>query len=127
MMKKVSKTVLVLLVAIIVMSTMIPVFGATPAATKEEDSLVGKVNVSTDDAGGLLKIGGSILGIVQIVGIMIAVGMLIVLGIRYVIASANDKAEIKKSAVGYIIGAVIIFAAVGILTVIETFASNLGK
>ena len=116
MMKKVSKILPVLLVVIVAMSTMIPVFGAT--------SLVNDVEINTNNTEPLLEMGGSILGIVKVVGIMIAVGMLIVLGIRYVIASANDKAEIKKSAVGYIIGAVIIFAAVGILQVIETFASN---
>ena len=38
----------------------------------------------------------NIIGIVQVVGTAAAVVMLVVLGIKYVVASASEKAEIKK-------------------------------
>ena len=37
-------------------------------------------------------------------------------------AAAGDKADIKKSAVAYVVGAIVIFAVTGILGVIQQFA-----
>ena len=50
--------------------------------------------------------------------------MLIVLAIKYISAAPGDKAEIKKHAVVYVVGAVILFAATGILQIIRTFATQ---
>lgn len=66
----------------------------------------------------------NIIGIVQVVGTAAAVVMLVVLGIKYVIASASEKAEIKKSAPIYVVAAVFIFAAVNILAIIQDFATD---
>lgn len=65
-----------------------------------------------------------ILGIAQVVGVAVAVIMLIVLAIKYISAAPGDKAEIKKHAVVYIVGAVILFAATGILQIIKNFAGE---
>lgn len=65
-----------------------------------------------------------ILGIVQVIGIAIAVIMLIVLAIKYISAAPSDKADIKKSATAYIIGAVILFAASGVIQIIKNFAND---
>ena len=48
--------------------------------------------------------------------------MLIVLAIKYISAAPNDKAEIKKHAVVYVVGAVILFGATVILEIIKNFA-----
>ena len=66
----------------------------------------------------------AVLGWVQIIGIGVAVIMLIVLDIKYISAAPGDKAEIKKHAVEYVVGAVILFAASGILQIIKTFAEG---
>lgn len=66
----------------------------------------------------------NIIGIVQVVGTAAAVVMLVVLGIKYVVASASEKAEIKKSAPIYVVAAVFIFAAVNILAIIQDFAKD---
>ena len=66
----------------------------------------------------------TILGIVQVIGVAIAVIMLIVLAIKYISAAPGDKAEIKKHAVVYIVGAVVLFAASGLLQIIKSFATN---
>lgn len=65
-----------------------------------------------------------ILGIVQVIGIAIAVIMLIVLAIKYISAAPSDKADIKKSATAYIIGAVVLFAASGVIQIIKNFATD---
>ena len=50
--------------------------------------------------------------------------MLIVLAIKYISAAPSDKAEIKKHAVVYVVGAIVLFAASGILQIIKNFAGN---
>lgn len=67
----------------------------------------------------------AILSVVQVVGIGVAVIMLVVLAIKYISAAPNDKAEIKKHAVVYVVGAVILFAASGIIQIIKNFATNI--
>ena len=67
------------------------------------------------------KLGG-VIGIIQIVGTGIAVIGVIYLGIRYMVSSIEEKAEIKKKAIPYVIGAVIFFGATGILRLIASVA-----
>ena len=65
---------------------------------------------------------GVIINVAQIVGMGVAIIMLIVLAIQYIAASPEGKAEIKKNSTIYIVGAVILFAASGILGIIRKFA-----
>ena len=67
---------------------------------------------------------GSALVVVQVVGVGVAVIMLIVLAIKYISAAPSDKAEIKKHAVVYVVGAIVLFAASGILGLIRRFANT---
>ena len=68
-------------------------------------------------------IAGKFLSVAQIIGVAVAVIMLIVLAIKYISAAPNDKAEIKKHAVVYIVGAIVLFAASGILGLIKSMAT----
>ena len=65
-----------------------------------------------------------IIGIVQIIAGAAAVIMLIVLGIRYVSADPNGKADVKKMAITYVIGAVLLFGATGLLQILKQFAGD---
>lgn len=65
----------------------------------------------------------SIITITRTICMGVAITMLIVLAIKYMSAAPGDKATIKKSAVTYVVGAIVMFAAAGILTIIEQFAS----
>lgn len=67
---------------------------------------------------------GAIITIVQISGVGVAVIMLTVLAIKYMIASSGDKADIKKHATVYVIGAIVLFASTGILEIVKKFADN---
>ena len=76
-----------------------------------------------DDSGGAnesaKKILTSILDVVRIVGAAIAIIILMVIAAKYIMASAGDRADIKKYAINYVVGAVIFFAASGILGLIS--------
>ena len=61
-------------------------------------------------------------GILNTVGTIIAVGTLMIIGIRYMMAAPEEKADIKARSIPFAIGAVILFGAVNIVSLIETFA-----
>ena len=65
---------------------------------------------------------GGILGVVSVIGYTFAIGMLLYVGIKYVMASANEKADLKKGSISYVIGAVIIFGASAIIGILEDLA-----
>lgn len=73
------------------------------------------------------SIAGQILGVVQVIAVAVAVIMLIVLAIKYISSAPNDKAEIKKNAIVYVVGAIILFGAAGLLQLIQTFAKDAFK
>lgn len=81
-------------------------------------------NTSGDTATTFNSILNTILGIVQVIGVAVAVIMLIVLAIKYISAAPGDKAEIKKHAVVYIVGAVVLFGASGLLGIIKNFTAE---
>jgi len=65
-----------------------------------------------------------VIGIVQFICYAAAVILLIVLGVKWLVAAPDQKADIKKSAVIYVIGAVMVFAAGVILQVIRKVANQ---
>ena len=71
------------------------------------------------------KIFGAVKNIVQVVSLFIAVIMLLFVTIKYMVSSVSERAEIKKHAVVYVIGALIIFSVNGIITIIQKFSTNI--
>ena len=65
-------------------------------------------SITTETIG---KAGKNIISILQAVGVVLSVVVLIVIGIKYMMGSAEEKAEYKKTLMPYIIGAALIFAA----------------
>lgn len=65
-----------------------------------------------------------IIGLFEIVTVAVGIILLMVLGIKYMSAAPNEKAEIKKHAVVYIVGACMAFGARGITSIIKTFAEE---
>ena len=78
-----------------------------------------------DDSGAksaVSNIIGTIIDVARTIGVGVAIIMLIVLAIQYISASPEGKAELKKTATIYVVGAVVLFAASGILTIVKRFA-----
>lgn len=65
-----------------------------------------------------------VLTVVRNIGAGLAALILMVLGCKYMLASAGERAEIKKHAVTYVIGAIVLFASSAILEIIKKFALN---
>lgn len=64
-------------------------------------------------SGGDLPVGvaNGIFGALQVVAYFIAVGILLIYGIKWLLATANEKADLKKGFVNYVIGAIIVAGA----------------
>ncbi len=75
------------------------------------DNITGGENVAT--------IMASVLQVIRLAGAGIAVIMLLIIGIKYAIASVGERADIKKYAINYVIGALILFGASGILGIVQ--------
>lgn len=72
-------------------------------------------------------LGGKLMGVIQTAGVVIAVIILMVLGIKYMMGSAGEKAEYKKTMIPYLVGAILIFAASTIANVVYQFATSLNS
>lgn len=90
---------------------------ATSAFIKE--NFKGGNASEVEGSSAIVKILSAVLNIVRIVGAAVAVVVLMIIGAKYIVASAGDRADIKKYAMNYIIGAIILLGATGILSVIK--------
>lgn len=119
-MKKSIKVISTLLLTIMLVASIAgTVLAVDPNTVLNE--LNGNGNVQTND---LTKVGNNIVTIIQVVGIVIAVIVLLVIGIKYMMGSASEKAEYKKTMIPYIVGAVLIFAGTSLVRVIYSLSTS---
>ena len=59
----------------------------------------------------LKKSGNSLVRVISTIGVVVSVVALIAIGIKYMMGSAEERAEYKKSLLPYTIGAGLVFAA----------------
>lgn len=124
MVKKVIKILSILLLTVLIIN-MLSVLGlASFNSFKIGDLKPDDTTGATEAVTGLM---GSGIAVAQVIGTGVAVIMLIVLATKYMMAAPGDKADIKKHAVPYIVGAVILFASAAILEIIKNFAGNINS
>ena len=122
--KKIIKGITMLVMILTICSISVSVLAANPAADTTAitpSSINGNTDLKTDS---ISTIGNNIVKILQTAGVVLSVVILIVLGIKYMLGSAEEKAEYKKTMMPYVIGAALIFAASALAQVIYTFFSN---
>ena len=69
--------------------------------------------------------GQGIIKVITTVGSICSVVVLIMLGIKYMMGSAEEKAEYKKTMIPYLVGAVLIFAGTTIVNVVYQVVTGL--
>ncbi len=114
--KKLLKIITVVLMVIMIVSISI---SSLAASELQPGNLTGDKGAKGTEE--ITSVGNSIIGILQVVGIVLSVIVLIVLGIKYMMGSAEEKAEYKKTMMPYIVGAALIFAASAFAQVIYQF------
>ena len=112
-MKKSTKRIISLLLTL----SMLIIMGTTVFANNIP-------SIGTASNENLKKIGSNALGYVQWFGYAMAVGMLLYIGIKYMMASANEKADLKKGSISYVIGAIIVVAASTLFGILSSIAGE---
>lgn len=111
--KKLVKIFSILLIVIMLSSIALNVFALSPSDITSDSTVQGATEIT--------NVGKKVVGILRAVGVILSVIVLIVLGIKYMMGSAEEKAEYKKSMIPYIVGAALIFAASAFAQVIYQF------
>ena len=121
-MKKQVRIISVLLVIVTILAALSNVVLATDLSGKIDEIAKGNGSVATDK---VVNLGKTIVTIMQTIGIVVAVVVLLVLGIKYMMGSAEEKAEYKKTMIPYLVGAVLIFASTTIVNIVYQLANGL--
>ena len=114
--KKLLKVLTILLMVVMVACISVSSFALEPGDMAGNTSAQGTTEIQ--------NVGNSVIGILQVVGIVLSVIVLIILGIKYMMGSAEEKAEYKKTMIPYLIGAILVFAASAIAGIIRSIATQ---
>lgn len=123
-----KKNVLKIILMLSIMICIISLTNIANAATVSSGSVTGFVsNSSATGVTGsdtVVQIIASVLDVVRTIGAAVAVVILLVISGKYLMASAGDRADIKKYAFNYVVGAIILMSASGILSIIKEFVTK---
>lgn len=120
-MKKISKILSIILVMMLLLTMITPIVMAANGITP------GEINGSTSNVNvnGVTNLGNDVVRVITTIGVVVSVIILVVLGIKYMMGSAEEKAEYKKTLMPYIIGAGLVFAASMIATLVYNIATGI--
>ncbi len=122
-MKKVLLTI-TLVLAIVLINSMVYI---VMAAGSFESELSTVSSGGGEGTGSFTTIMGALLDITRIIAAGVAVIMITAVAMKYLLAAPSEKAEIKKHAVVYVVGALVLFASSGILSIIKQFSNNINN
>lgn len=121
-MKKTIKIMSILLVTIMFVTILATGVNATSNSASD---LINQMNPNYSDQSGIAGVGKKIVNILATIGVVVAVIVLLVIGIKYMMGSASEKAEYKKTMIPYLVGAVLIFGASAIAKVVVSMAQTI--
>lgn len=97
----------------------------TYAMAVDAEDIAGQLTGTPSGAqGSVTDIGNQIIGVITTVGVVVAVVVLLILGIKYMMGSASEKAEYKKTMIPYLVGAILIFGASAITRVVVSLGTS---
>ncbi len=122
-MRKILKISLILILTLSMLITMLPNYSEASGYSEHMKELI---NADYSDSSGasnkISNISTTIITAIRIAGVAVAIVILLVLAMKYMMAAPGDKADIKKSAIYYVIGAVVLFAGTQLLGIINQFS-----
>ena len=118
-MKKAYKVLSILTIAIMIVACFSNVFAAIEVSSiNSTETLEGDVDTKMAD------VGSTVFTIITNAGIILSVVVLAILGIKYMMGSTEEKAEYKKAMMPYLVGAVLVFGASTIATIVVDFGKS---
>ena len=118
---KMNKILMIITIALLVIMAC----ATLTNANYSPDTFKGQIDTDATGANKVKSLGGKIVGIIRVIGTIAAVAMITVIGIKYMVGSAEERAEYKKTMFPYLVGAVLIFAASSLTQVIYSWASTI--
>ena len=119
-MKRLTKILSIVMIITMLVMAISPVLFATGSAI-DPDTITPNYGNS---GGKLSNIGSKVLGILTNIGIVLSVVIIAGLGIKYIVGSAEEKNEKKKSFVPLLVGMILLFGASAIAKFIVSIASS---
>lgn len=116
----IKKVIINLFAFIVLFAISMPVFADAPGY-----SAMSQINNASGGSSMVKEAGNQIIGTVYIVGVIASVGSMMIMGIRFMLASPEGKADLKAQLVPYLIGAILIFAAVNVMALVEKMAGSI--
>lgn len=86
---------------------------------------IGNKGSTVINKGDIKAVSDSIYNILLIIATVLAVGIISILGIKYMIGSAEGKAEVKDSLIPFIVGCIVVFGSFTIWKVVILMTNNL--
>jgi len=123
-MNKTLKIITTVLMVIFTVASFSQVVLAADSATSIIDNI--SADTSSVDATKLQSLANNVLGLIQIVSAVAAVILIAVFGLKFILGSANEKADYQKSFIPLIVGVVVVFAASSIAKLLFSTFANLG-
>lgn len=123
MKKKTIKILLVLISIILIFSiNAIQVYALVDPMTDPDAWAPGAMTETSTHFEPIVK---NVLGVINAVGVVISVVVLMAIGIKYMMGSVEEKAEYKKTMMGYAIGALMLFSLTTIPNILYTIGTSI--
>lgn len=112
-MKKILNIIFVIFLALIIVIML----ENTVFASKLTD-LTDDVKIGTQLRKEAAPVGNKILGSIKVIGMFLSVIIIMIVGIKYMFGSVEERAEYKKTATLFLIGAILLFATPQVIDLI---------
>lgn len=106
-----TKTLKIVTTLLMVIFTVCTVSQVVLASSASEIAEGIKPDTNAVDAGPLQNMASKILGLIQIASAIFAVVLIAIFGFKFIMGSANEKADYQKSFIPLIVGVIVVFAA----------------
>ena len=130
---KTLKVVLTILMAVFTLCSVSQIVLANDDTTKTVGKTPQQIIEGIDgdptnvDAGGLMTMANNILGLIQVAAAVATVVLVGIFGFKFILGSANEKADYQKSFIPLIVGVVVVFAASSIAKLLFSTFGTAGE
>lgn len=116
---KIAMTIAMIIAIVFTFSSM------SFAANKDANNLINNIkpSVSVEGSTELTGMASRVISLIQVASVVLAVILIAVFGFKFIMGSANEKADYQKSFIPLIVGLVVVFAATSIAKVIMSVAN----
>lgn len=115
------KKSLKIIMAIIAILAILFVFSSNAFADNGEITASSLKPTYGSSDGGLGTMAGKVMGIIRNIAVVAGVIVLMVIGVKFILGSAEEKAEYKKSLIPLVVGIVVVMAATTVVSFLFDF------